>query len=247
MGNWRLLLFGVILGLGPLLIHPSTFANAFEPPPNQDAPDSTAGGGSRPANSSCHLTPSEVNDMQAIALAPQSFVGLSSVQSPTLWLYIPNLSISGIEISLFDQDLNGLAQTNLSKPDMPGLIPIELPENYLLSPHQSYYWSAAMICNPNRRTEDWIVGGWIQYQPLASDTSSVANTAPLVQIHRHLETGYWYDALAAMIPSLPIQSDEATASTVEMTWGNLLQQANLNPNVIHLEDFLLRKTKNNDS
>ena len=236
MFTWRRFGLGLVLGIGSLFIHQSVLANAFEPPPNQDAPQSTAGGGSRPVTSSCNWTQAEGDKHRAMALAPQSFVGLSSVAQPILWLYVPASSISGIEVSVFDQELNGLAQAKIaeSEPGIPGLVPLELPEGFRLSPDQPYYWSAAIICNPNRRTEDWVVGGWIRYQPLSPELTLPDGDESLSHINQQMETGYWYDALTAMVPALSGVSSSPSFTITQTTWLALLQQAHLNPNVIHV-------------
>ncbi|MEM9089337.1 MAG: DUF928 domain-containing protein [Cyanobacteria bacterium P01_F01_bin.53] len=240
-------LMSVTLGIVPLGISllTSTYpaqAAAFEPPPNQDAPSSTAGGGSRPAESACAWAPagspnSVTPPSTAIALAPQNFVSKSRLAQPTFWLHIPNTTantdITALEISLFDHQLNGIAQGQQVLTGGSGLVPIQLPEGFTLSPGTTYYWSAAFICNPTQRTDDWVVGGWIQYRPLPfADQQTLKSLSLLAQAHQYITTGYWYDALATLMPLMQAPSP---APETQATWANLLTRANIDAEQIHTE------------
>lgn len=249
-----------VVSLNPLL-------NAFDPPPDQDAPRSTAGGGSRPSVSACGWTPaavsstvssavsgvteqaatSSVKDQSgpvmaegpsddwpppAIALAPETFVGQSQSARPTLWLHNPSADIASVEISVFDHQLNGLAQNIQTLPAVAGLVPVQLSKDIALAPGESYYWSAAFICNPERRTEDWVVGGWIKYEPLpATAQPSIKAEPSLAQVNQHLTTGYWYDALNTLLLLIDMESP---SDETQVAWLELLQQANINPGHIDL-------------
>lgn len=203
--------------VSPLLAAP------FDPPPNGDAPNSTAGGASRPADSSCTLD--ESSGLKATALAPQTFVGLTSQSNPVLWLYLPNKGGETIELTVFDQDLNDLSQFLVPSPDTHGFLAIDLSEHFTLSVDVPYYWTAAFICNPSRRIEDWVVGGWIQYQPVpTSDQQALQSLVPTDQVNQHIGSGYWYDAFTVM---QPLVETEQSSSEVEAIWNTLIGQAEL--------------------
>ena len=221
-----LISFGVLaLGFSLLQGAQLSSAHAFEPPPDQDAPSSTAGGGSRPVDAMCTQDP--VSGNSAIALAPQTFVGLSHQAQPTLWLYLPTAEVEGIEFSLFDAQLNGLVQAELRAPEASGFISIPLSEHATLSEGMPYYWTAAFICNSARRTEDWIGGGWIEYQPIASNNQKVLEELSLLdQADQYLETGYWYEALAVLFS---LAETTPSSPRIEDIWDALLEQASLSP------------------
>ncbi|MEL6814594.1 MAG: DUF928 domain-containing protein [Cyanobacteria bacterium J06598_3] len=235
-----------MLTLGALALPGATFDSSgpaqtagFEPPPNQDAPNSTAGGGSRPTTPACHWENGEdETTTNALALAPQAFVGQSKAAQPTLWLYIPKTEttsgISTIEISLFDQQLNGIAQAQQPLTNHAGLTSLQLSGDFTLSPGQAYYWSAAFICNPARRTEDWVVGGWVQYEPLSEqEQQALKDLSSLALANRYITTGYWYDALETLLPLLQGASPSVE---IKAAWAALLQQANINAEQIDLEE-----------
>lgn len=203
---------------GPVLAAP------FDPPPNSDAPSSTAGGGSRPANSSC--TAEGPSGLKATALAPQTFVGLTSQSAPILWLHLPTSNdVEAIEFTIFDQYLNDLYQFEISNPNTRGLLPIDLSEHFDLSVEIPYYWTASFICNPSRRIEDWVVGGWITYQPLSTnDQQALQALEPLAQVNQYMNTGYWYDSFIVM---QQLVATEQALSGVEDAWNTLIKQAEL--------------------
>lgn len=200
-----------------------TLAAPFDPPPNSDAPRSTAGGASRPADSSCTLD--EFSGLKATALAPQTFVGLTSQSTPVLWLYLPNSEGETIELTVFDQDLNDLSQFLIASPETDGFLAIDLSEHFTLSVDVPYYWTAAFICNPSRRIEDWVVGGWIEYQPVPTgDQQALQSLVPSGQVNQYMGSGYWYDAFAVMQPFVEMKP---SSSEFEAIWDTLIRQAEL--------------------
>lgn len=203
---------------------PAAIANAFEPPPERHAPLSTAGGGSRPAAaSSCTLD--ESLGLRSMAMSPQAFVGLTGQSTPGLFLYVPTIEAQTIELSVFDQRLNGLSQFEIAAPQAPGFVEIDLSQHIALSADTPYYWTAAFVCNPNRRTEDWVVGGWIRHQPVTDGEQRLLQTLlPLEQVERYTSTGYWYDALTIM---LPLVQENPASPALEAMWNRLVQQAAL--------------------
>ena len=255
---WQTSLLMLLLGLQSIIGLQPALANAFEPPPNQDAPRSTAGGGSRPASSACPWD--ETSGATAIALAPQTFVGLSTQSQPALWLHLPAPSLNGLELSLFDEQLNGIAQQKVESSNATGFYRIPFPETIQLNQGEAYYWSVALICHPQRRTEDWVIGGWIRYQALPSNEAdiSISNGLPspspgsthegervpniesdmgleqvTAQVNYYLDNGYWYDALTTL---LPLMQDPSSSSLLDSTWVTLLHQANLRPVDVNLHD-----------
>lgn len=234
MYPWHILMATLTFSTGLIVETPPVLANAFEPPPERNAPRSTAGGGSRPATeSSCTFHPD--SGLRATALAPQSFIGLTHQAPNQVWLYQPTNEAQSIEISVFDQNLNGLAQFELTSPGTPGFLAVDLAEHITLAADTPYYWTAAFICSPHRRTEDWVVGGWIKHQPLS--TSNQPTLAPIDQVKQLMGTGYWYDAFKQL---LLLSQTTPESSNLEELWNSLTQQADLElpwatvNNVIHI-------------
>ena len=79
-----------------------------------------------------------------------------------------------------------------------GLTAIPLPKaSPGLSNDRSYHWTVALVCNPKRRTEDWVTGGWIQRQKPSDRLQQTLNqNSNLIdQATSYLQANFWYDAL----------------------------------------------------
>lgn len=182
-------------------------ANAFDPPPGQGAPKGTAGGGSRPVTPSCLIPPDSI--ALPILLAPKSYLGLTTQTHPTFWVYLPTTTAKTIEFSLFDQNRKGIYQVSLAIPKSAGLMAIPLPKNIPgLTVDRSYHWTIALVCNPKRRTEDWVSGGWIQRQQPSARLQQELNRSeyPLDRAKFYLQSNFWYDAMTTLNQPKPFHS-----------------------------------------
>ncbi|MBE9010531.1 DUF928 domain-containing protein [Pseudanabaenaceae cyanobacterium LEGE 13415] len=206
-----------------LLGHVKTsFASAFEPPPGQGEPGSTAGGASRPIRSTCVL--SNTLD-QLTVLAPKSYLGLTLQARPTFWVYLPATRANTLEFSLFDRQRKGIYQTRIDVANKKGFVKITLPESApALNLNQSYNWTVALVCNPKRRTEDWVAGGWIQRQASPHSLQQKLNLATTDSDRATLyaRSQFWYDAI-----SLMINSKQAGSESGIKLWSATLEAAGL--------------------
>lgn len=191
--------------------------SSFDPPPRRDAPRSgTAGGGSRPAMKTGALT----------ALSPGRQVGLSHSQRPTFFVYLPKTTAQTTEFSLFDAEMKGIYQVTIPIENKVGLIGITLPKTApALVKNQPYHWSLALAYNPNDRTEDWVVGGWVEYKELSKKLSlQLATATPIQQITYYAKHGFWYDAIAKTIE---LHSSQPNNLSLTQTWTKLLTSVGL--------------------
>jgi Domain of Unknown Function (DUF928) len=169
----------------------------FEPPPGRDAPrGGTVGGGSRPVKT-C-LT-SSAGDLTA--LSPGRQLGLSQVDRPNFSVYLPPTTAKTAEFSLFDKQMNGIYQVSIPVPKQAGLVSISLPDNApALVKDQPYYWTFALACNPVDRTEDWVVGGWVEYaQPNDKLRQQLASLSEVEKLSVYAKQGFWYDAITILV------------------------------------------------
>ncbi|NJR17017.1 MAG: DUF928 domain-containing protein [Calothrix sp. CSU_2_0] len=197
----------------------------FEPP-KRDAPrGGTAGGGSRPIALACASTPSNRHPILT-ALSPGKHIGLSRSQHPVFFVHLPQTSAQSAEFSLFDKEMNGIYQQNIPIANQAGLINIRLPEDAPhLVPNQTYYWSFAVACNPKDRTEDLVVGGWIEHTPLSkSIQQQLAKATAIERVSFYAKQGFWYDAVATIIE---LQKLEPSNSQLSQSWNDLLTSVGL--------------------
>jgi hypothetical protein len=139
-------------------------------------------------------------------------------------VYVPPTATKTLEFSLFDEQQNGVYQTTIDVPQA-GYVKLTLPSTVTLAPQQRYYWTAALVCNAARRTEDWVVGGWVKYQPLDDALQqSLTTSSTLQQVELYAESGFWYDAFNTLVELRQTQPDDSALGTA---WSNLMQMAGL--------------------
>ncbi len=190
----------VLVNITTNILAANSVAVSFEPPPRRDAPRSgTAGGGSRPTTTACAST--GIKTAAFTALSPGRQVGLSHSQRPKFFVYLPATTAQTAEFSLFDAKMNGIYQINIPIANRVGLINVVLPETApALVKNQPYHWSLALACNPNDRTEDWVVGGWVEHNELSKKLLlKLASSTPIEQIAYYTKHGFWYDAIAKTV------------------------------------------------
>lgn len=201
-------------------VFPERAIAAFDPPPGNGTPIGTAGGGSRPAQPAC-LSDAAASTALTV-LAPSHYVGLTAHSHPTVWVYIPPTRAQQLEFSLFDAQGKGIYQTTLPIAAA-GLISISLPTTApALAERIPHYWTVALVCNPDRRTDDWVAGGgWIERRSL---TSAPTTPSALAQVSLLANTGYWYDALDNL---MQLRQTQPHSPVLASTWITLLQSAGL--------------------
>jgi len=204
----------------------SNVAASFEPPPGRDAPrGGTAGGGSRPVGTAC-LSNRSATSGALTALSPGRQLGLTQAERPNFLVYLPQTTAQTAEFSLFDEQMNGIYQVSIPVPKQAGLVGIRLPDTApALAQDKPYYWTVALACNPSDRTEDWVVGGWIERaQPSATLKQQLANVTAVERVSLYAQQGYWYEALNTLVELQRIQpNDPAVAST----WAELMKSVRL--------------------
>jgi hypothetical protein len=197
----------------------------IEPPPTSPAPSSTTSGGTRPAQA-CLKSTLKV-PQRLIALNASKVIGFTQSDRPTLSIYIPRNTAQFLELSLFDEQKQGLYQTTLSIQNQSGLIGLPLPNDApKLVKGKNYYWTVAVVCNINDRTEDQIIGGWIQYRDLPENVSRLL---PLERVKHYADQGFWYDAFKEWSD---LNLKQPNHPAVKESWANLIQAIGLSTSLL---------------
>jgi hypothetical protein len=192
----------------------------IEPPSGSPAPGSTTSGGTRPTQACLKSIPKIAQRL--IALNPSKAIGFTHSVQPTLFVYMPRNEAQALEISLFDEQKRGLYQTTLSIQNQSGLIGLPLPNDApKLVKGQNYYWTVAVVCNVNDRTEDQVISGWIQHRDLSEDVSRLL---PIERIEWYAKQGFWYDAFSEWSD---LHQKQPQHPMVKKAWIDLIQAIGL--------------------
>lgn len=162
-------------------------------PPNLGKPVKPTGGATRGSNKKVPLM---------FALTPDH-VGQTVSAQPSLFWYLdrtPDASMQ-IEFTLFDQlSDEPEVEATLAAPDRIGIQRIRLADYGVeLKPGAEYEWSVTLVVDPEKRSKDVVVTGWIDRiessGPLTARLES-ENDARAAAIYA--EEGIWYDSFAAL-------------------------------------------------
>lgn len=175
----------------------ATTAEAAYKPPAKPSRPKTATGSTSTRNIGCIGT-SQTN---LTALAPLSHFGQTVSAQPTFAWFVPDIEPHLMEFSLYEYGTSGkgkiLKKINLQSSS--GIMQLSLAkENYRLSIGQKYLWQIALLCNPNRPSQDLVAAAVIEVvampPPLANALAQVKG--PLKQAELYAEAGLWYDAMS---------------------------------------------------
>ncbi|NER35104.1 MAG: DUF928 domain-containing protein [Oscillatoria sp. SIO1A7] len=197
-------------------------AMLFEPPPEDATPRGTAGGASRgTCLQGLQAGYREAPGLEVTALMPESRQGLTLAERPTFFVAVAGNAIAA-ELSLWDEEYNGIYQTDLSFNDGPGIVSIVLPPDAPgLEQGKSYKWSLAVICDTNNRNRDAVVEGWIQRsEPNANLLASLEKAkTQLEKAALYAENGFWYDTVSALAE---VRRQKPDDPNLAVEWKELL-------------------------
>ncbi|MBE9041615.1 DUF928 domain-containing protein [Oscillatoriales cyanobacterium LEGE 11467] len=195
--------------------------NAFSPPPDMGTPGRREGGGTR---GNCPTV-----DRALTALVPQTNAGATLSGRPALFFHVPATSEQlEFEFVLQDVEYNTVYTKTLTAPGQAGIVEINLKNNAApeLQVGQHYRWYFSAICNPNDRSADIHVEGWIQRIESEKTAAKIETaTSESEKIEVYSEASLWYDALAAMVEQRRTNPDDVN---LEAQWQQLLTAVGLN-------------------
>jgi hypothetical protein len=185
--------------------------------PGEGEPEQTVGAGSRNAQ---ECTDPE-NNQPLTLLVPPHQVALTVAERPVFLVYFPKTVAKQAELSLRDEQGNGIYQTTFNLSDTPGILNIQLPATApALEIGQKYQWSIAMICHPDDRLRDQVVDAWIQRTELPASVSQQLETASIPeQASLYAQNGIWYDTISTLA-EFASQSENSTVAA--NAWQQLL-------------------------
>lgn len=197
---------GIAMVLGVLCFSPAVQAEEEEPV-RQGLPGRRISGASRLPTSACAQ-----NAEPLVAIIPESNLGATAVAEPTLWLSVPEVtSAKQLEFYLFNTQDEIIYQTSLTVEPASNLVGLDLG-NMVGAPKlevdQRYRWAASIICNPNSRSENISVEGWVDR----------------VEASTPDDKGLWYDHLGALVDQLQRQPQN---QDVLSQWHTLMASARL--------------------
>ncbi|BAB78393.1 DUF928 domain-containing protein (plasmid) [Anabaena sp. FACHB-709] len=152
--------------------------------------------------------------------------GLTSVEQPSFWFYVPynQSSIQAIEFVLQTDQNKTIHRADISVPPVPGIVRVQLQKTTaFLETNKPYHWffKVRVVCNPNQSATLDYVEGWVQRVNLdAALRDEFKQLLPQEQASIYAKNGIWYDALTTLAELLLTGSQDLG---VAEDWKNLLK------------------------
>ena len=188
-------------------------------PPDVTAPDNRQGGTHR----GCQLQ----EGLSITPLIPETNIGLTLTESPTFFVYVSQPGAQ-VEFVLLNEDESEVVYETTLKVDKAGIVGVTISDKGKkknIEVGKRYVWSFALACDPQERSGDYIVKGWMQrIEPQATLKSDLANPDPKARLLTYATNGIWYETLATLA-DLRRQSPDDAKLTAQ--WTQLLQSQKL--------------------
>ena len=175
-----------------------------------------------------------MNSHDFVALVPDRAVNLTASTNPKLYFHVPETDrTQNIEFVLRDRQDRLVYETLIQTKGEAGIMSVEIPfplAQQSLKSGTGYRWYLSNICNPQKRSQDIVLEGWIEHRALSQETQQkIATLSPAEQANFYQQQDLWYDALA--IASIEAQTKQGNISQTQ--WSEFL-------NTIGLEQFAER-------
>lgn len=192
----------------------------FQPPSDNQQPEETEGAASRQTNKCAADSQSSVDsDLKLTAIAPQSNYGLTTLERPDLWVYVPETSAKRAILSIRAEGKTPHWQQSVELDGSPGVVGIKLAADApALEMGKNYQWAVILVCNERPNPNDPVVISWIRR---VANINRASATSTLEQVSSYAESGIWYDALNILI------SSKSSQANWQNLWNEYLESAGL--------------------
>ncbi len=159
--------------------------------------------------------------------------GLTKMEHPTFWFYVPYAKPALVDISFTLQDESNPSEkkivyrnSTIAATLTPGMTQITVPKSSLaLTPDRPYHWFLELNMSCTNGQRPIFVQGWIQRVELDRNLSNQIDRAtPTEQVALYAENGLWHDALNTLAN---LQIAKPQDSELTQDWQNLLDAIGL--------------------
>ena len=193
----------------------------FQPPPGEEQPEDTKGGGSRDDGSSCDRDftvqgqKNIGNPTSLTAIAPNGNYGLTTAERPTFWVNLPPTSAQQAILLIkkgSNPDWHRLpthSQQLVNLTGEAGIVGMKLSKDApALEIGKSYRWVVALVCGSKPSPNDPLIAsgiGRIDRSQISRDTPNVLTELDKASLYA--EKGIWYDALNILMAEKSSQNN----------------------------------------
>jgi len=188
-------------------------------PPDVTAPDNRQGATHR----GCQLR----EGLFITPLIPESNIGLTLTESPTFFVYVSQPAAQ-VKFVLLNEDESEVVYESSLKIDKAGIVGVSISDKDKtknIEVGKRYVWSFALACDPQERSADYIVRGWMQrIEAQGNLNSDLANPDPRARLIAYAKNGIWYETVATLAQMRSRAPDDAG---IKAEWTQLLKSQKL--------------------
>jgi Domain of Unknown Function (DUF928) len=167
------------------------------------------------------------NKKALTALIPESNLGLTITDNPTLYFYVPETNAYKLELIVRNKELKLVYSQSYKPNTMSGVFGLKLAANSLKVGEQ-YSWRFKVVCNPSNANDIGVVEGTIKRISPTSKLKSQLRKAKTVDIPAiYAESGIWQDGITKLVELLYTYPKDIT---LKADWQGLLTAKGVNFN-----------------
>ena len=160
---------------------------------NSGLPTNRRDGGSR---GSCDLS----DRSGFVALVPETGINLTSSATPKLYFHVPEIEQARtLELVLRDSADRLVYEQFFTVSGESGIMSIEIPLSINQKSQSSetiYHWYLSSICNPQNRSQDIVLEGWLGHQRVSEmQQQTIASLSNPEKFAFYSKQGFWHDSL----------------------------------------------------
>lgn len=191
---------------------------------DEDAPvDRRRGGASR------DQCPPYGNRSDYTAIMPSDDLDLSKRYTqtasgqPSFWFYVPFEpgNPEEIEFTLIDENEDTVYEQRFVVSDTPGIVQIHVSdEQFTLVEDKLYRWVFSAICDPDNRSGDITINGWIKRVPLDESLEELQGTVPSMQSFEAFSNEkLWHESLTIL---MTLKTNQPENTAIQDLWNEIL-------------------------
>ena len=164
-----------------------------------------------------------------VALVPDRPVNLTASISSQLFFYVPQTEEpKTVEFVVRTKDDQLVHEAFLKTTGQAGIMSVAIPDQVkdnLSESHGDYHWYLSMICDPNHRSRDIVLEGWIEHVELNKSVKErIELSTDLEKSHLLQQEGVWYDALSVLAE---LKKSDSDLISIRAEWSQLLESIGL--------------------
>lgn len=170
----------------------------------------------------------DAENQNLMALIPQENVGANASASPELFFYIPEVKSQRTLEFVMRNEEDRLMYEAFFTTEGNGIVSVEVPADVaanMLKTDENYHWYLSMICDPEQRSRDLVVEGWMRQETIDPATQQELETASLLEkAEVYRDRGFWFDALSVLTEDSGALQEQSMA---RQKWSEMLDSVGL--------------------